>query len=560
MKTTFRNVSLLAAALAWGCGTGSGLLDAGSGGAAASGGGASATGGLRAMGGGLVSGGGAPQGGRASGSGGANSGGVLGEIGGSSSGGLFTSGSASAVGGAPPSSGGAGPRPTVVAEPGTTLVKLDPAQKHQRFEGWGTSLCWWADRVGRWSQAGRAKLVEALVDSEAGLGLNIYRYNIGGGENPSHTHMDEYKDIPGFQSQDGTFHPEADPYQRAVLLDLTARQKDLILEAFSNSPPYFMTKSGCASGSSDGSDNLKSDAYEPFANYLTDVVKLYKESYGVVFRTLEPLNEPSANWWKSNGGQEGCHFGRASQEKLIALVQQQLQAKGLTETSVSAADENSIDDAYNNLKAFSAATVAAIGQVNVHSYNGTKRKELRALATSLNKRLWQSESGPLSVEVADDIEAALFMGGRILADLRDMEAEAWVDWQVGDVSRNWGSFTLDDKAESYKPLKRFYVQANYSRFIRPGAEFVLVNSTDMVAALAPDGRSLTVIVRNGDAKATRGYTFDLTQLPSVGASLKAFRTSRTEDLAAQPNVSIEGYRVVVTAPPNSLTTLVIPFE
>ena len=146
-----------------------------------------------------------------------------------------------------------------------------------------------------------------------------------------------------------------------------------------------------------------------------------------------------------------------------------------------------MDDAYNNLRAFDAATLAAMSQMNVHTYAGSRRAELRTLATSKGKRLWQSESGPLNVTLADDTEAALFMAGRIITDLRDLQAEAWVDWQVGDPSRNWASFMLNDAQQTFTYLKRFYMHAGFSRYIRPGATFVDVNSADMVAAVSADG-------------------------------------------------------------------------
>ena len=27
---------------------------------------------------------------------------------------------------------------------------IDPGQRYQSIEGWGSSLCWWAGQVGRW--------------------------------------------------------------------------------------------------------------------------------------------------------------------------------------------------------------------------------------------------------------------------------------------------------------------------------------------------------------------------------------------------------------------------
>jgi O-glycosyl hydrolase len=223
-----------------------------------------------------------------------------------------------------------------------------------------------------------------------------------------------------------------------------ARGGGAVLEAFSSSPPCWMTSSGCASGNTDGSNNLKDDSYDAFADYLTEVVKHYRDSYGIVFRTLEPLNEPSASWWTAGGGQEGCHFSASNQQTIIKAVGAALAAKGLTGTTVSASDENSVDDGYDNMRGFDATTLAAMSQMNVHTYTGSRRADLRTLATSTGKRLWQSESGPLNQTLSTDTDAALFMAGRIITDLRALQPQAWVDWQVGDPSPDWASFALDD--------------------------------------------------------------------------------------------------------------------
>ena len=89
------------------------------------------------------------------------------------------------------------------------------------------------------------------------------------------------------------------------------------------------------------------------------------------------------------------------------------------------------------MRTYDAATLAAMSQMNGHSYSGSAsaRASLRALATMKSKRLWQSESGPLNVTLADNTEAAMFMAGRIITDLRDMQPEAWLDWQIGDPRR-----------------------------------------------------------------------------------------------------------------------------
>ena len=53
-------------------------------------------------------------------------------------------------------------------------------QNQQKFEGWGTSLCWFANIVGGFPDPLRDHLMDLLFDSKYGLGLEICRYNIGG--------------------------------------------------------------------------------------------------------------------------------------------------------------------------------------------------------------------------------------------------------------------------------------------------------------------------------------------------------------------------------------------
>jgi hypothetical protein len=80
----------------------------------------------------------------------------------------------------------------------------------------------------------------------------------------------------------------------------------------------------------------------------------------------------------------------------------------------------------------------------------------------------------------------------------------------------------------------------------------------MVAAIAPDGASIAVVVRNADASAAESFTFDLTPLAAVGTQVTALRTSRTENLAALTPIAIKSWSVTVSIPAYSIVTLVIP--
>ena len=439
-----------------------------------------------------------------------------------------------------------------------TKVVVDPGKKYQVFEGWGTSLCWWAVKAGAWSEANRSKLIGAIADPDTGLGYTIFRYNIGGGDQPGHDHLtkgDGGGKVPGYKpTEKGDYDWTADPYQRAIALELAKRVKDPIFEAFSNSPPWWMTKSGCVSGSNDGSDNLKEDYFDDFADYLSEVALHFKTEWGLTFRTVEPFNEPSAGWWKSNGGQEGCGF-KNNQSKMIVELGKALQKKGLfPETSVSAADETSIKQAHDQLGNYTAEALSYLGQVNTHSYSdGSYRKQLFNRAFGLNKRLWQSETGPLSK--SGDEHIALWMANVIIQDLRDMHAEAWVDWQIGDPAENWRSLALNHSKQTFTPNARYYMHAAFSRYIRPGSRIIDSDNGNTLAALTPDG-ALVLIVRNSGSSDVK-YNFDLSEFVKIGTSAKVVRFELPGSLTKQSDIAVSGKALSMTAKANTITTMVI---
>ena len=439
-----------------------------------------------------------------------------------------------------------------------TKVVVDPGKKYQVFEGWGTSLCWWAVKAGAWSEANRSSLIGAIADPDTGLGYTIFRYNIGGGDQPGHNHLtkgDGGGKVPGYKpTEKGDYDWTADPYQRAIALELAKRVKDPIFEAFSNSPPWWMTKSGCVSGSSDGSDNLKEDYFDDFADYLSEVALHFKTEWGLTFRTVEPFNEPSAGWWKSNGGQEGCGF-KNNQSKMIVELGKALQKKGLfPETSVSAADETSIKQAHDQLGNYTAEALSYLGQVNTHSYSdGSYRKQLFNRAFGLNKRLWQSETGPLSK--SGDEHIALWMANVIIQDLRDMHAEAWIDWQIGDPAENWRSLALNHSKQTFTPNARYYMHAAFSRYIRPGSRIIDSDNGNTLAALRPDG-ALVLIVRNSGSSDVK-YSFDLGEFVKIGTSAKVVRFELPGSLTKQSDIAVSGKTLSMTAKANTITTMVI---
>ena len=478
-------------------------------------------------------------------------------------------------------------------------IKINPpaysSTEDTVFEGWGTTLCWWANRLG-YSDALSQQAAEAFCDPVNGLGLNILRYNIGGGDDPAHHHITRTDSMmPGFwsnpQYQHGDYTWEydwsQDANQRNVLNKcLAVCGGGMIVEAFSNSPPYFMTESGCSSGAvNPGKDNLKADAYEAFARYLADVAAHFASAWGIRFQSISPMNEPDTAYWGAlSSKQEGCHFDPgASQSRLLLALSAQLREKGLEDILISGTDETSIDTQIHSLKALSPEAMAVIGRVDTHTYGGSRRKELRSLAQRYGKGLWMSEvdGGDVLGKNAGEMSAALWLAQRIADDLNGLSPSAWILWQVidshisqegylgrrdtGMVNVNggyWGTAVADHDRQELILTKKYYAFGQFTRYIRPGSK-LLAMSGPAVAALDAEGKQLTVVAVNSEA-AQRSVTLDLSAFNGVfpdGTPVKMIRTSGSmadgENWAELPASVVKNGTVAASLLPHSITTFLV---
>ena len=169
----------------------------------------------------------------------------------------------------------------------------------------------------------------------------------------------------------------ADSAQRNVLMkSIDACKDNLIVEMFSNSPPYYMTNSGCSSGNTDGGkNNLKDDRYDDFAEYFATVCEYYHKNLGVDIQSVTPMNEPYTNFWYAGSPkQEGCHFDIGnSQSKILVELNKAMQKHGLGDVIISSSDETSIDTAINAYNALSDEAKKIITRIDTHTYSGSQR-------------------------------------------------------------------------------------------------------------------------------------------------------------------------------------------
>ncbi len=486
-----------------------------------------------------------------------------------------------------------------------SVVTLDPAKgspfNNGVFEGWGTSLCWWANRVG-YSDKLTDAAVDAFFDQTKGLKLNIVRYNIGGGDDPDHRHITRSdSNMPGFAqpylSPDGRiivdddgiaiyrYEWDRDKNQMNVLTKICKRNPDTLVEVFSNSPPYFMTWSGCSSGGTGEhrGNNLKPEYIEPFAEFLADVVKHMRNDLHLKLNSIDPFNEPSSNIWGAySNKQEGCNIGdNKTKSQVIVALDKALRRNGVRDDILLAvADETSIDLAIDTFKALSPEAKKVSDRINTHTYGGSRRAELQAYAKEQKKHLWMSEvdgTGTLGGQAAGDMGSPLWLARRIIDDVNGMMPSAWVIWLVVDRHRSdfnnmernntslkgayWGTGICDHIEEKLLLGKRYYAFGQFTRYIRPG-DRIIASSPSTLAAYNSESGKIVVVAVNSNAE-ERPMTFDLSAFSQIPAtSAKVIRTSGQVNEGENwneniPPVPVRDKKLAVQLAPFSITTFVI---
>ena len=292
------------------------------------------------------------------------------------------------------------------------------------FQGWGSSLCWWANVIGSYSN--RTSYVDLAFSQ---LKLNIVRYNVGGGQNPAITVPNQgYRTMmQGFEPTNGIWNWNADLNQRWVLQAALARGANLV-EAFANSPPWWMCVNSNVCGNVSGTNNLQVNCEVAFATYLATVVSNLTVRDGVHFDYATPMNEPSLS--TTNDTQEFCHMSNDQQQRVLNDLRAALNTAAPA-TGVEATEDYDEYEAYVDLTAYSSTTLANLALLSTHTYKANDVTSLKNFAASKNKPLWVCEYG-------DNDGTGLKMAQRIHDDLTGMGVPAWIYWQVVDSAAGWG--------------------------------------------------------------------------------------------------------------------------
>ena len=208
-------------------------------------------------------------------------------------------------------------------------ITIEPTAAYQTMNGFGASACWWSQEVGNWENA--KDILSLLYDENSGIGLNIYRYNLGAGSKDDATITDPDRRAEAFIDKDGSYHWERDAAAQNALALAKSMNKDLRVTLFSNSAPVFYTANGKAycdylPDEENYVTNLEPERYADFAKYSIACAKHFTEA-GYRVTGLSPINEPEWSWRGYADGtakQEGCYYSKTQCRDLYKVFLKQM--------------------------------------------------------------------------------------------------------------------------------------------------------------------------------------------------------------------------------------------
>ncbi len=478
----------------------------------------------------------------------------------------------------------------------TNETVIDEDAEYQTIRGFGASACWWAKDVGNWDNA--EDVLSYLYDSDKGIGLNIYRYNLGAGSEGDNNMYVEQNRTESFLKDDGTLDFSADAAAQNVLA--IAKQlagDDLRVSLFANSPPVSLTKNGKSYASPVRDDapyesNLAPENYEAYADYLYACAEYFlNEGYRVV--DISAMNEPQYAWraWYNDDGsfscnQEGCYYTPQEALELLNVLVDKFDRSKVDKKGCKLAmfESGEIQGAWSVPASYIDLLLGVnkddyfynrsirnyFDTITTHSYwSSTETKQQAADYLNANYPNYDIACTEYCQMLNDwntgvhdyfeqfgatnglGIEFGIAMANVIIDDLTILNAVEW-NWWLGC---SYGVYTdglvyLDrNDNTNLTTSKRLWCLGNFSKFIDEGAVRLACSSgvEDLrsVAFKNPDGSIAVVYLNATDNE----LTTSLPDLSSNGYSV--YVTDETHDLALIANEN-----AVLQVPSMSVVTVV----
>ena len=444
----------------------------------------------------------------------------------------------------------------------TTVYVIDKDIKYQEIDNFSASDAWRMDFVGKnWPSEKKEHIADLLFKHEfdkdgnpIGMALTNWRVNIGAGsyENRGNNEVTStWNRTECFLLPDGRYDFTKQAGQQWFMNAARERGVNDFL-FFTNSAPYFMTRTGSTLSGDNVCVNLQKDKFDDFARFLVSCVQHFTEG-GYNIKYVSPLNEPNVEW-HTNSWQEGTFATKADIYRMVAELDKAISESGANTKIVIPemgemkmlfevdADERIPDDIIRSMfyddGAYSVMQFKNLYNcIAAHDYwtayppsllVGIRAQVRDSIAgNGRDTKFWASEYCILekNEEITmppspvKSINLGLYVARLIHTNLAVANASAWQWWTAVSLNEDVPIQLLPLEASSGESVKydgrvvttkMFWATANYSFFVRPGMRRVDVRSLDkevspleaatslMLSSYTDDAQVVTVIVNYAD--------------------------------------------------------------
>ena len=430
------------------------------------------------------------------------------------------------------------------------IISVDTARSFQTIESFGASGAWWAQVVGGWDNTDplsgksvRERIAELLYSSRDGIGLECYRYNLGGGSKNSGscTFSGGNRGAESFDISDTQYDFTRDANAVRMLRECVKYGADDVV-LFSNSPPEWWTKNHKACLDTPWLTNLARKNEAAFVRYLLDCAEHFI-SEGIPVKYISPVNEPL--WvWTEKHGQEGCHYNPSGVKRLMRLLATELEKRpALKGVKISGAENGDIrwfNKTYCRVMLGDEIIRRNIDAVDTHSYclhSPLGFMNDRVAYLKRYRRYMDKKYPGVPVKISEwthmqgggdsGMDSALVQARVMHEDLSVLNVSSWQHW-VAVSNGNYcdGLIYMNQNEKTYELTKRYYAFGNFTAFVRRGSVRVGAECDDnelLVTAFINGGKTVLVIVNPTD----KAKNIELRGCPDTGCG---YVTSDEESL------------------------------
>lgn len=389
-------------------------------------------------------------------------------------------------------------------------VAADTSVTYQTITGWGASSAWWSQTVPSSSPAS-ARLASMLYSSD-GIGLTVYRYNIGGGsadltqedginysperKTQSFFVADRYdaaktaaQNFADVNNYDFSRDAQAVNFMKECVNQTNSTVEGVVV--FANSPHYLLTRNNLTHADTAYESNLPEENYEAFADYLIQYLNGLVNVHHIPVVSLSPINEPQHKWGgDSASSQEGCHYDPAEAALFLDVLYDKLTAfNEANGTNIKLSPFESGNFTTYDPKSQAMEYIYemsrydyfdSIDGLSVHSYGNPLSDESRqSFMYRLNNILPEGKVPAIDMTevchmesgVDTGMDSGIYVAQIIDKDMRILSARSWSWWIAAsgyDYNDGLVTWAFGDSGANVGTTKRYYVMGQYSSFIKSG--------------------------------------------------------------------------------------------